>query len=61
MASKFGLAGGLPERRVRPIWDAIDSRQYKNALKAITTLLAKYPNAPYVLVTKYNPSLSAAD
>ncbi|KAG6570633.1 N-terminal acetyltransferase B complex auxiliary subunit NAA25, partial [Cucurbita argyrosperma subsp. sororia] len=49
MASKFGLAGGLPERRVRPIWDAIDSRQYKNALKAITTLLAKYPNAPYVL------------
>ncbi|XP_023512979.1 N-terminal acetyltransferase B complex auxiliary subunit NAA25-like isoform X1 [Cucurbita pepo subsp. pepo] len=52
MASKFGLAGGLPERRVRPIWDAIDSRQYKNALKAITTLLAKYPNAPYVLALK---------
>ena len=61
MASKFGLAGGLPERRVRPIWDAIDSRQFKNALKAVTTLLAKYPNAPYALVTKYNRSLSAVD
>ncbi|XP_023006933.1 N-terminal acetyltransferase B complex auxiliary subunit NAA25-like [Cucurbita maxima] len=52
MASKFGLAGGLPERRVRPIWDAIDSRQFKNALKAVTTLLAKYPNAPYALALK---------
>ena len=61
MASKFGLAGGLPERRVRPIWDAIDSRQFKNALKAVTTLLSKYPNAPYALVTKYNPSFSAPD
>uniref|UniRef100_A0A0A0KE06 Uncharacterized protein n=1 Tax=Cucumis sativus TaxID=3659 RepID=A0A0A0KE06_CUCSA len=52
MASKFGLAGGLPERRVRPIWDAIDSRQFKNALKAVTTLLSKYPNAPYALALK---------
>lgn len=51
MASKFGLAGGIPERRVRPIWDAIDSRQFKNALKLSTTLLNKYPNSPYALVS----------
>ena len=44
MASKFGLAGGIPERKVRPIWDAIDSRQFKNALKHVSTLLAKHPN-----------------
>ena len=50
MASKFGLAGGIPERRVRPIWDAIDSRQFKNALKQSTTLLSKFPNSPYALV-----------
>ncbi|GLU02595.1 hypothetical protein SLE2022_198400 [Rubroshorea leprosula] len=52
MASKFGLAGGIPERRVRPIWDAIDSRQFKNALKQATTLLSKYPNSPYALALK---------
>ncbi|KAI3450280.1 hypothetical protein Pfo_006945 [Paulownia fortunei] len=52
MASKFGLAGGIPERRVRPIWDAIDSRQFKNALKLSTTLLSKYPNSPYALALK---------
>ncbi|CAI9107074.1 OLC1v1006355C1 [Oldenlandia corymbosa var. corymbosa] len=52
MASKFGLAGGIPERRVRPVWDAIDSRQYKNALKHCTTLLSKYPNSPYALALK---------
>ncbi|CAK7351925.1 unnamed protein product [Dovyalis caffra] len=52
MASKFGLAGGIPERRVRPIWDAIDSRQFKNALKHSTTLLAKHPNSPYALALK---------
>lgn len=50
MASKFGLAGGIPERRVRPIWDAIDSRQFKNALKLSASLLTKYPNSPYALV-----------
>ncbi|KAK1437026.1 hypothetical protein QVD17_02811 [Tagetes erecta] len=42
MASKFGIAGGIPERRVRPLWDAIDSRQFKNALKLSTALLSKY-------------------
>ncbi|TQD78795.1 hypothetical protein C1H46_035639 [Malus baccata] len=52
MASKFGLAGGIPERRVRPIWDAIDSRQFKTALKLVTGLLSKYPNSPYCLALK---------
>ncbi|KAL0434868.1 UNVERIFIED_CONTAM: N-terminal acetyltransferase B complex auxiliary subunit NAA25 [Sesamum radiatum] len=52
MASKFGLAGGIPERRVRPIWDAVDSRQFKNALKLSTALLSKYPNSPYALALK---------
>ncbi|XP_076930880.1 N-terminal acetyltransferase B complex auxiliary subunit NAA25-like [Bidens hawaiensis] len=52
MASKFGLAGGIPERRVRPVWDAIDSRQFKNALKLSTGLLSKYPNSSYALALK---------
>lgn len=52
MASKFGMAGGIPERRVRPIWDAIDSRQFKNALKLSATLLAKFPKSPYALALK---------
>ncbi|XP_066362409.1 N-terminal acetyltransferase B complex auxiliary subunit NAA25-like isoform X2 [Miscanthus floridulus] len=52
MASKFGLAGGIPERRVRPIWDAVDSRQYKAALKLCTALLAKHPTSPYALALK---------
>ncbi|KAL3616220.1 hypothetical protein CASFOL_039610 [Castilleja foliolosa] len=52
MTSKFGLAGGIPERRVRPIWDAVDSRQFKNALKLSTALLSKYPNSPYALALK---------
>ncbi|KAL9320101.1 hypothetical protein ACSQ67_011940 [Phaseolus vulgaris] len=52
MASKFSIAGGIPERKVRPIWDAIDSRQFKNALKHVTALLAKYPNSPYTLSLK---------
>ncbi|KAJ8751296.1 hypothetical protein K2173_016478 [Erythroxylum novogranatense] len=52
MASKFGLAGGIPERRVRPIWDAIDSRQFKTALKLSASLLSKYPNSPYALALK---------
>jgi hypothetical protein len=51
MTSKFGLAGGIPERRVRPIWDAVDSRQYKPALKLCTALLAKHPTSPYALVS----------
>ncbi|CAA7398214.1 unnamed protein product [Spirodela intermedia] len=56
MASKLGLAGGIPERRVRPIWDAVDSRQYKAALKLCTALLPKYPNSPYALHLTNGPS-----
>lgn len=52
MASKFGMASGIPERRVRPIWDAIDSRQFKNALKLSATLISKYPHSPYALALK---------
>ncbi|KAK9279563.1 hypothetical protein L1049_013242 [Liquidambar formosana] len=52
MGSKFGMAGGIPERRVRPIWDAIDSRQFKTALKSSATLLSKFPNSPYALALK---------
>lgn len=51
MAARFGLAGGIPERRVRPIWDAIDSRQFKASLKLVNGLLAKYPTSPYALVS----------
>ncbi|KAH0465541.1 hypothetical protein IEQ34_005644 [Dendrobium chrysotoxum] len=52
MTSKPGLAGGIPERRVRPIWDAVDSRQFKTALKLSAALLAKYPNSPYAIALK---------
>lgn len=52
MASKFGMAGGIPERRVRPIWDAVDSRQFKAALKLSTSLLSKYPKSPYAIALK---------
>ncbi|GMP84127.1 hypothetical protein CsSME_00037772 [Camellia sinensis var. sinensis] len=52
MASKLGIAGDIPERRVRPIWDAIDSRLFKNALKLSASLLSKYPNCPYALALK---------
>lgn len=37
---------------MRPIWDAVDSRQYKAALKLCTGLLAKHPTSPYVLALK---------
>ncbi|OVA02810.1 Multicopper oxidase [Macleaya cordata] len=52
MASRFGMAAGIPERRIRPIWEAVDSRQFKNALKLTTALLTKYPNSPYVMSLK---------
>ncbi|KAG9455227.1 hypothetical protein H6P81_008131 [Aristolochia fimbriata] len=52
MASKFGMAGGIPERRVRPIWDAVDSRQFKAALKLSNALLTKCPNSPYAIALK---------
>lgn len=37
---------------MRPIWDAVDSRQYKPALKLCTALLAKHPTSPYALALK---------
>ncbi|XP_008804153.1 N-terminal acetyltransferase B complex auxiliary subunit NAA25-like [Phoenix dactylifera] len=49
MASRLRLAGGIPEQRVRQIWDAFDSRQFKTAYKLAVGLLAKYPNSPYAL------------
>ncbi|XP_074301820.1 N-terminal acetyltransferase B complex auxiliary subunit NAA25-like isoform X1 [Silene latifolia] len=52
MSGKIGHAGGIPERKVRPIWDAIDSRQYKTALKLSSSLLSKFPNLPYALALK---------
>ncbi|KAL9235235.1 hypothetical protein vseg_010013 [Gypsophila vaccaria] len=52
MGSKVGYAGGVPERKVRPIWDAIDTRQLKTALKLSTALLSKHPDTPYALVLK---------
>ncbi|XP_059626419.1 N-terminal acetyltransferase B complex auxiliary subunit NAA25 isoform X2 [Cornus florida] len=52
MASKLGMPGGILERRVRPIWDAIDSGQFKNALRLSATLVTKHPNSPYALAIK---------
>lgn len=52
LVGKFGYAGGMPDRKVRPIWDAIDSRQYKNALKLSSSLLTKYPKLPYAMALK---------
>ncbi|KAH9309985.1 hypothetical protein KI387_037896, partial [Taxus chinensis] len=52
MSSKLLVAGGIAERRVRPLWDAIDSRQYKNALKLASALLAKHPDSPYIWALK---------
>lgn len=37
---------------MRPIWDAVDSRQYKAALKLCTALLTKHPTSPYALALK---------
>ncbi|EFJ28002.1 hypothetical protein SELMODRAFT_7955, partial [Selaginella moellendorffii] len=42
----------VAERRLRPLWDAIESRQYKSALKLASALQSKHPDAPYVVVLK---------
>lgn len=42
----------VAERRLRPLWDAIDLRQYKAALKLATSLLSKHPDSVYLLVLK---------
>ncbi|KAL3691655.1 hypothetical protein R1sor_005306 [Riccia sorocarpa] len=42
----------IAERRLRPLRDAIDTRNYKQALKLATALLAKHPDSAYVLALK---------
>ncbi|XP_024531557.1 N-terminal acetyltransferase B complex auxiliary subunit NAA25 isoform X2 [Selaginella moellendorffii] len=46
------MGGAVAERRLRPLWDAIESRQYKSALKLASALQSKHPDAPYVVVLK---------
>ncbi|KAH9570262.1 hypothetical protein CY35_02G031200 [Sphagnum magellanicum] len=48
MAGRAGIA----ERRLKPLWDAIDHRQYKPALKLATGLIAKHPDSAYLLALK---------
>ncbi|KAG6541822.1 hypothetical protein Mapa_016838 [Marchantia paleacea] len=48
----LGSRGGITERRLRPLWDAIDTRNYKSALKLATSLLAKHPDSTYVVALK---------
>jgi hypothetical protein len=42
---------GISERKLKPVWDAIDHRQYKTALKLATALLTKYPDSAYLFVS----------
>jgi predicted Zn-dependent protease len=51
---KGEMAGraGIAERRLKPLWDAIDHRQYKPALKLATGLIAKHPDSAYLLALK---------
>ena len=44
------MMSSVAERRLRPLWDAIDSRHYKSALKLASSLLAKHPDSVYLLV-----------
>lgn len=37
---------------MRPIWDAVESNQFKTALKLSSALLSKYPNSPYAIALK---------
>ncbi|KAH7301648.1 hypothetical protein KP509_23G036000 [Ceratopteris richardii] len=50
MSSRGG--NSVAERRLRPLWDAIDCRQYKTALKLATSLLSKHPDSTYLIVLK---------
>lgn len=45
-------SSAVAERRLRPLWDAIDSRQYKTALKLAGSLLSKHPDSVYLIVLK---------
>ncbi|OAY65690.1 N-alpha-acetyltransferase 25, NatB auxiliary subunit, partial [Ananas comosus] len=58
MATRFGMAGGIPERRVRPIWDAVDSRQFKAALKLSAALLANTQGSYFERMGKPDEALS---
>lgn len=46
--------GGIPERKLKPLWDAIDHRQYKPAMKLVTGLLTKHADSPYLFVSFLN-------
>ncbi|CAM6090624.1 unnamed protein product [Calypogeia fissa] len=48
----MGSRAGIAERRLRPLWDAIDTRQYKTALKLASGLQAKHPDSSYILALK---------
>ncbi|KAI5079570.1 hypothetical protein GOP47_0005049 [Adiantum capillus-veneris] len=42
----------VAERRLRPLWDAIDSGQFKQALKLVNSRLTKDPDSVYLIVLK---------
>ncbi|KAG0563622.1 hypothetical protein KC19_8G046000 [Ceratodon purpureus] len=44
--------GGIPERKLKPLWDAIDHRQFKPALKLASQLQQKHPDSPYLFALK---------
>lgn len=46
------MRGGIPERKLKPLWDAIDHRQYKSAMKLVTGLLAKHTDSAYLFALK---------
>lgn len=43
--------GGIPERKLKPLWDAIDHRQYKSAMKLVSGLLTKHADSAYLFVS----------
>lgn len=51
----LGSKGTITERRLRPLWYAIDTRNYKSALKLATALLAKHPDSTYAVVLLMEP------
>lgn len=55
------MRGGIPERKLKPLWDAIDHRQYKSAMKLVTGLLAKHTDSAYLFVSCRWPMIQARD
>ncbi|MCO5596839.1 hypothetical protein L7F22_050909 [Adiantum nelumboides] len=45
-------SSAVAERRLRPLWDAIDSNNYKQALKLVNSRLTKDPDSVYLTVLK---------